>query len=168
MNMTLTNSVVHQKGKEKTSALLEALEQDKEFQISVRMNTGLGRALEEVTRVWGFKNVSHTVRTILSFYFLPVIYQLEWKDKEPADFKNFLKEQEQEGFSMKQTRASLFLQELSEYMSFLEQTETATAHSLDFVRSTHKKLNEMLGEMQGKMFEAVKELEKEKKSFEQK
>ena len=59
------------------NALYSEQELKKDSQVSVRLESGLFEALETQTEVWGFKSISQTVRAILTFYFLPVVYELE-------------------------------------------------------------------------------------------
>jgi len=154
MNLTLTNKMMKQAGEETMKTLLEELGHDKEFVLSVRLDKGLGRALEEQAKVWGMKSTSTAVRTILSFYFLPAVYQLEWKDK---DFGKLLKKGEE--YSTDRIRANYFLKALVEYMSFLEQTLQASSETLSFVEGTQKNLNAIIEEMTGKMKNVIQEVE---------
>ena len=129
--------------------------------MSVRLDNGLLKALETQTRVWGTKNISSTVRAILSFYFLPVVYQLEWKDKQAVDFKKALHQQQE--LSSEKLRMNYFLKALFEYMNFLEQTKQASRETLQFAEKTEEELNTVIVEMQGKIQQALKELEQEQK-----
>ena len=141
--------------------MLEKLEKEKETVLSVRLDKGLLKALETQTRVWGTKNISSTVRAILSFYFLPVVYQLEWKDKQAVDFKKALHQQQE--LSSEKLRMNYFLKALFEYMNFLEQTKQASRETLQFAEKTEEELNTVIVEMQGKIQQALKELEQEQK-----
>lgn len=161
MNLTLTNKMMKQAGEETMKTLLEELGHDKEFVLSVRLDKGLGRALEEQAKVWGMKNTSTAVRAILSFYFLPVVYQLEWKDKQAVDFKKALHQQQE--LSSEKLRMNYFLKALFEYMNFLEQTKQASRETLQFAEKTEEELNTVIVEMQGKIQQALKELEQEQK-----
>ena len=161
MNLTLTNKMMKQAGEETMKTLLEELGHDKEFVLSVRLDKGLGRALEEQAKVWGMKNTSTAVRTILSFYFLPAVYQLEWKDKQAVDFKKALHQQQE--LSSEKLRMNYFLKALFEYMNFLEQTKQASMETLKFVQETEEQLNNTIAEMQVKIQQALKEMEQEQK-----
>jgi len=161
MNLTLTNKMMKQAGEETMKTLLEELGHDKEFVLSVRLDKGLGRALEEQAKVWGMKNTSTAVRTILSFYFLPAVYQLEWKDKQAKDFKKALHQQNE--LSSEKLRMNYFLKALFEYMNFLEQTKQASMETLKFVQETEEQLNNTIAEMQVKIQQALKEMEQEQK-----
>ena len=161
MNLTLTNKMMKQAGEETMKTLLEELGHDKEFVLSVRLDKGLGRALEEQAKVWGMKSTSTAVRTILSFYFLPAVYQLEWKDKQAVDFKKALHQQQE--LSSEKLRMNYFLKALFEYMNFLEQTKQASRETLQFAEKTEEELNTVIVEMQGKIQQALKELEQEQK-----
>ena len=154
MELALTNNMLKQAGEEAVNNLLEGLGFDKEQVISVRLDTGLAKALEAQAKAWGLKNTSTAVRTILSFYFLPAVYQLEWKDK---DFGKLLKKGEE--YSTDRIRANYFLKALVEYMSFLEQTLQASSETLSFVEGTQKNLNAIIEEMTGKMKNVIQEVE---------
>ena len=162
MDMTLTKNYLKQAGQETVSALLEELGHDKEFVLSVRLDKGLGRALEEQAKVWGMKNTSTAVRTILSFYFLPAVYQLEWKGKQVKDFKNALLQQKREGISSEQMKVNYFLKALFEYMNFLEQTKQASTDTLKFAQATEEELNNAIIELKEKIQQALSELEQGK------
>ena len=162
MDMTLTKNYLKQAGQETVSALLEELGHDKEFVLSVRLDKGLGRALEEQAKAWGMKNTSTAVRNILSFYFLPAVYQLEWKGKQVKDFKNALLQQKREGISSEQMKVNYFLKALFEYMNFLEQTKQASTDTLKFAQATEEELNNAIIELKEKIQQALSELEQGK------
>jgi len=154
MSYALTNKELKQVGEEALQTLLEKLGQDKEAVVSVRLDTGLLKALEAQAKTWGLKSTGSAMRTILSFYFLPDVYQLEWKDK---DFGKLL--QGSEEYSTDRIRANYFLKALVEYMSFLEQTKQANSETLSFVEETQKNLNAIIEEMTGKMQKAIQGME---------
>ena len=56
-----------------------------------------------------------------------------------------------------------FLKALFEYMNFLEQTKQASRETLQFAEKTEEELNTVIVEMQGKIQQALKELEQEQK-----
>ena len=161
MTIAMKRSILEQAGEETMNALLEKLEKDKEYVLSVRLDKGLVKALEAQSGVWGSKNLSSTVRNILSFYFLPAVYQLEWKDKQAKDFKKALHQQNE--LSSEKLRMNYFLKALFEYMNFLEQTKQASMETLKFVQETEEQLNNTIAEMQVKIQQALKEMEQEQK-----
>ena len=163
MNLTLTNKMMKQAGEETMKTLLEELGHDKEFVLSVRLDKGLGRALEEQAKVWGMKSTSTAVRAILSFYFLPAVYQLEWKRKEVQHFQNALLQQKMEGISGEQMKINYFLKALFEYLNFLEQTKQASENTLKFAQETQEEVNNAIMEMREKIQQALKEMEQVKK-----
>lgn len=154
MDYALTNKELKQVGEVAVKNLLEGLGYDKEQVVSVRLDTGLMKALEAQAKVWGLKSTGSAMRTILSFYFLPAVYKLEWKDK---DFEKLL--QGSEEYSTDRIRANHFLKALVEYMSFLEQTLQASNETLSFVEETQKNLNAIIEEMTGKMQKAIQGME---------
>lgn len=154
MDLAFSNKLLKQAGEEAMSTLLEELGHDKEFVLSVRLDKGLGRALEEQAKVWGMKSTSTAVRTILSFYFLPVVYQLEWKKK---DFSKIMNSKEM--LSSERMKANYFLKAMLEYMALLEQAKQASTQTLSFASETESKLNAIIEEMTDKMKNAVSEME---------
>lgn len=152
---SLTNTVA-------INALYSEQELSKDSQVSVRIENGLYQALEAQTRVWGFKNVSQTVRAILTFYFLPAMYEHTWKSKKISDFKGFIQEKQKEGFSLEQAKSNYFLFQLVEYLEFLEQAKVMGNHSMGYMEQVSKRLNLIMKEMQGKIEEAMAEIEREK------
>ncbi len=151
---------IEEAGKE---ALLAFLEQEKESQVSVRMDKGLYQALEAQTKVWKFKNVSQTVRTILSFYFLPAVYEAEWKNKRLQEFKKMIKEGKEQGFSRDNARLNYFMKEVVEYRIFLNQVIEDTSNTLDFVEKAERSLVDILSETREKVEKAIEEVEQETK-----
>ena len=112
------------------NALYSEQELKKDSQVSVRLESGLFEALETQTQVWGFKNISQTVRAILTFYFLPVVYELELKNRSISEHKQFLQEKQEEGFSLDQSNANYFTFQVVEYLKFLEQAMVMARQSL--------------------------------------
>ena len=141
------------------NALYSEQELKKDSQVSVRLESGLFEALETQTQMWGFKSISQTVRAILTFYFLPVVYELELKNRSISEHKEFLKEKQEEGFSLEQARANYFTFQVMEYLGFLEQAMVMARHSLKFMESTSDKMNGILKETVNKIEQAMKELE---------
>lgn len=148
------------------NAIYSEQELNKDSQVSVRMENGLYKALEAQTEVWGFKNVSQTVRAILTFYFLPVAYEIELKNKNVSDFKKFLLEKQKEGYSLEQAKANYFVFQLVEYLQFLEQAKVMSNHSIKFMEKITVRLNDILHEVQGKIETAMKEVLKEQEQGE--
>jgi regulatory protein YycI of two-component signal transduction system YycFG len=141
------------------NAVYSEQELKKDSQVSVRLESGLFEALETQTKVWGFKSISQTVRAILTFYFLPVVYELELKNRSISEHKEFLKEKQEEGFSLEQAKANYFTFQVVEYLEFLEQAMVMARHSLKFMESTSDKMNGILRETVNKIEQAMKELE---------
>ena len=107
--------------------------------ISVRVEEALYNLLEAQTESWKAKSVSNTVRTILSMYFLPVIYEFEWKNRKPEEFAQFTKEQKEQGFSLSLSRYSRFIYEMLGYISFLEEAEERGAVSMEYIQERKKR-----------------------------
>lgn len=145
------------------NALYSEQELSKDSQISVRLERGLYKALEAQTEVWSFKNVSQTVRAILTFYFLPVAYEFELKNKQVSDFKEFIQEKQKEGYSLEQARQNYFLFQTVEYLEFLEQAKVMSSHSLKFMEQATERMNSILKETQEKIEQAMREIEQEQR-----
>lgn len=143
------------------NAIYSEQELNKDSQVSVRMERGLYQALETQTEIWNFKNVSQTVRAILTFYFLPVMYEYQWKSKKVSDFKNFMEEKQRDGYSLEQAKANYFLFQIVEYLEFLEQAMVMSTHSMQFMEKMTDRLNIILEDIQGKVEQAIKEVEQE-------
>lgn len=143
------------------NSLYSEQELNKDSQVSVRMEQGLYQALEAQTRVWNFKNVSQTVRTILTFYFLPVIYETHLKIKSVSEFKKFLLEKQGEGYSLEQAKANYYLFQVIEYIEFLEQAKVMSTHSLNFMEKTTERMNEIMKEVEEKFILAISEIKQE-------
>lgn len=143
------------------NALYSEQELNKDSQVSVRMEEGLYNALEMQTKNWGFKNVSQTVRAILTFYFLPVMYEYTWKEKKVSDFKKFMEEKQKEGFSLEQAKANYFIYQTIEYLEFLEQAKVMGNHSMQYMEQVTAKLNTIMQEVEGKIEKAMKEIQRE-------
>ena len=85
--------------------------------------------------------------------------ELELKNRSISEHKEFLKEKQEEGFSLEQARANYFTFQVVEYLEFLEQAMVMARHSLKFMESTSDKMNGILKETVNKIEQAMKELE---------
>jgi len=161
----MLDSVLREQEKETVIPALNAIyseqELNKDSQVSVRMERGLYQALETQTEIWNFKNVSQTVRAILTFYFLPVMYEYQWKSKKVSDFKRFIELKQRDGYSLEQAKANYFLFQTVEYLEFLEQAMVMSNHSLRFMERATEKMNSILQETESKIEQAIKEIEQE-------
>ena len=161
----MLDSVLREQEKETVIPALNAIyseqELNKDSQVSVRMERGLYQALETQTEIWNFKNVSQTVRAILTFYFLPVMYEYQWKSKKVSDFKRFIELKQRDGYSLEQAKANYFLFQTVEYLEFLEQAKVMSSHSLRFMERATEKMNSILQETESKIEQAIKEIEQE-------
>lgn len=144
------------------NAIYSEQELNKESQVSVRMESGLYQALELQTKEWGFKNVSQTVRAILTFYFLPSMYEHTWRKKKVSDFKKFLTDKQRDGFSIEHTQTNYYIYQIIEYLDFLEQAKVMGNHSMQYMEQVTEKLNSIIKEMNSKIEQAMKEIQKEK------
>jgi len=135
----------------------------KDSQVTVRIESGLYEALKAQTEIFGYENISQTVRTILGFYFLPVAYEFELKHKMESDLKLYLEAQQQGKFYIEVAWVSQFGTQLAEYLMFLKQAKSKSKHSIEFLEQTEKKLNGIVAEIQEKIGMALKEIAEDKK-----
>lgn len=109
--------------------------------LSVRVEETLYNLLEGLTDKWGSRNVSSTVRTLISMYFIPEVYKVEWETVKPeelgsnADLKSYEE----------------FIQETTEYLSFLREAVERSKYSTEYLEGMQSKLEEIFKEMKDKM-----------------
>jgi len=132
---------------------------NKEKVLSLRISENLYNALEAQSSNWKVKSISETVRTILSMYFLPVIYALEWKDRKPEQLAELVSEQRESGYSLELSRFYRFLYELTEYYEFLSEAEENSSLSLKRVQELKDNVESMVQEMSRKLKYAGEEKE---------
>jgi len=123
----------------------------KERMLSFRVSEALYSVLEAQTENWKAPNLSETARTILSMYFLPVIYEFEWREKKPEELSEALQEHKEKGFSLELSRLNKFLFEIGGYMMFLEEAEEKSSTSLKYIHETRLKIASIMHEMKEKM-----------------
>ena len=132
---------------------------NKEKVLSLRISENLYNALEAQSSNWKVKSISETVRTILSMYFLPVIYALEWKDRKPEQLAELVSEQRESGYSLGLSRFYRFVYELTEYYEFLSEAEENSSLSLKKVQELKETIEKLVQEMSRKLKYAVEENE---------
>ena len=108
--------------------------------VSVRIEEPLYRAIEAQAKVWNEKP-AETIRTILRFYFLPAIFEVEVKEKTSA-----------------LSQAELTAEKAGEYITFLFEVVEKTGKVLEFLKPELQSLNELMHE---KLNEALEEEGKE-------
>ena len=124
---------------------------NKEKVLSLRISENLYSALEAQSATWNNKYISETVRSILSMYFLPVIYELEWKEKKPEQLSEMLSEQREKGYSIGLSRFYRFIYELTEYYEFLSKAEENGSLSMSRVQELKEKVESIIQEMSRKL-----------------
>jgi hypothetical protein len=117
--------------------------------LSVRIEPGLYSLLEALTESWKTKNVSDTLRTILSMFFLPVVYEHEYKNLVPEKLETWKAEEQETGFSFQLARLEKFVEELSEYMDFLNEAEERGALSIGFIGAKKEQVQEAINKLAG-------------------
>lgn len=143
-----------------SSALFAVPEQEmsKEKILSVRVPEEFFTALETQAQEWNLSN-SQALRKILSFYFLPVAYELEWKEKKIEELKQFLEEKKRGETSQKFSSYGEFISQVSEYVQFLKRTRERVSVILEFLERNIGKVENILNEFEKNIEQVAKELE---------
>ena len=128
--------------------------------MTIRVEPALYSLLESLTETWGSSGVSDTVRTILSMYFLPAVYEVEWKKLKPEELQEMLNEQETEGYSFKLARFNRFMKEVSEYLQFLKEAKDRSELSYEYIETTLNNLEKIAQETETKLKKVLIENEK--------
>jgi len=136
--------------------------------LSVRIEPGLYNLLEALAESWSTGTVSNTVRTILSMFFLPVVYEYEYKNLVPEKLLEYKKQEQEQGFSFQLARFHKFLSELSEYKNLLNEAENVGALSMGFIADKKEQLSKIIGKLAGIELQLQKELIEEGKKQKQK
>jgi len=115
-------------------------EEKKSRAVSLRIEEPLFRAIEAQAKVWNEKP-AETIRTILRFYFLPAIFEVELQERTSA-----------------LSKVELTGERVSEFYSFVFSAMEKIEKSLLFLKEEMKNLNEFM--LQG-LEEAMEEEKKE-------
>ena len=115
-------------------------EEKKSRAVSLRIEEPLFRAIEAQAKVWNEKP-AETIRTILRFYFLPAMFEVELQERTSA-----------------LSEAELTADRAGEYLTFLFAAVGKIEKSLLFLKEEIKNLNEL---MQEKLQQALEEEKKE-------
>jgi len=118
--------------------------------VSFRAEPALFSLLESLTEEWSKAGVSDTVRTILSMYFLPVIYEHSWKELKPEKVA-----EKGTGLSFELSRLKRFYEETNSYLEFLQEAQTRSRNSLGYIEKTLSSIEEILSEVEQKLENAV-------------
>lgn len=131
----------------------------KEKVLSVRVEESLYNLLEGLKDKWGSKTVSNTLRTLISMYFLPVMYRVEWETLKPEYLTEYLKEQREQGVSMELESYNQFIGETTRYLSFLKEAVEMSRISTNYLETTYNNIEGILREMTEKIQEILVEPE---------
>ena len=116
--------------------------------ISLRIPEGLYAGLESAGRLWfNDSKVSEVARIILSFYFLPVMYELEVESMKEVMKKSSSEIARKNKMSVAQYRANMFSYNLVDYLEFLEKAHISSTNSLQFIESRREKVEELIKNM---------------------
>ena len=123
--------------------------------LTVRVEPALYSLLESLTEEWNKAGVSDTVRTILSMYFLPAIYEHSWKELKPERVAQNLQEQKERGYSANLARLNRFVAETLEYLRFLKEAQERGKASLEYIEQVTEKIESIIAETEQTMEKAV-------------
>jgi len=131
--------------------------------LSVRIEEGLYKLLEELTEDWNLVSVSKTVRTLLLYYFLPMVYSEQWKQVQEKDFTSFIQEVLNSENEMELQKYKNLLEKLSEYFESMKTiaekvnaSEKFFSEQVDMFEQVAKKLEEVNILWKGELFEGKK------------
>lgn len=127
--------------------------------LSVRLEEALFNLLQAQNETWKQKTVSETVRTILAFHFLPLVYEFEWKNRTPEQFEQYKQEQEKTGLSFELSRYNHFIFEVAEYYRFLVEAISRGNASIEYLEATKEKLETVLKDTKTKLQNIILEQE---------
>jgi len=127
--------------------------------ISIRLEEALFNLLQAQNESWKQKTVSETVRAILAFHFLPLVYEFEWKNRTPEEFEKYRLEQEKTGFSFELSRYSNFIFQVAEYYRFLVEAISRGNASIEYLEAVKEKLETVLKDTKEKIEHTVLEQE---------
>jgi len=113
--------------------------------ISVRLEEALYSLLQAQAETWNLKTVSETVRKILSFHFLPLIYEIEWMNRIP-EYEQYKQEQETTGISFELSKYNQFLYEVNEYYEFTLEAISRGKIAVEFMEEIKEKMETVLNE----------------------
>jgi hypothetical protein len=131
--------------------------------LSVRVEEGLYNLLEQLTEDWNSGSVSKTVRTLLLYYFLPMVYEEQWKKLTEGNFSRFVQEVLNSGNEMELQNYRNLLAKFSDYYSDMKTiAEKMTASEQFFNNQVEQlelvanKLEEVSILWKGELFEGKK------------
>jgi len=128
--------------------------------MTIRVEPALFSVLEKLTEKWNSAGISDTVRTILSMYLLPAVYEVEWKKLKPSELQEMLNEQNEKGYSFKLARFNRFMEEVVEYMAFLKEAQVMGNKSIHCVEITLSDLEKIVQEMETRLMGVLMENKK--------
>jgi hypothetical protein len=108
--------------------------------ISVRMEQGLYSMLEALAETLNTGTTANTVRTILTMFFLPVVYEFEFENMKPEKLSQYVKRMSEKGEPVNFDRFQLFIQELEKYNSFLTEAQERGSASMEFIAEQKTKV----------------------------
>jgi len=131
--------------------------------LSVRVEDSLYNLLEELTEDWNSGSVSKTVRTLLFHYFLPMVYEEQWKQLHSEGFKKYVQQVLNEGNEIELQKYKNMLERFSEYYSDMktiaekmQSSEKFFTEQVDMLEKVAEKLEEVSILWKGELFEGKK------------
>lgn len=128
--------------------------------ISVRIEPALFSLLELLTEAWNTLSISNTVRTLLSMFFLPMVYEQEYKHLKIEKLLDYKKEEKEAGLSPELSRFHRVIFELNEYLQFLNEAEQRGKKSMEFIQGKKQEVEGIIEELAEKEKQAQEKLEK--------
>lgn len=131
--------------------------------LSVRVEEGLYNQLEKLTEEWNTGSVSKTVRTLLLYYFLPVLYEEQWKQVNSESFMRFVEIALAEGKEIELQKYKELMEVFSEYLTKIKtiaegmnSSEQFFISQVELLEQVSEKLEEASILWKGKLFEGKK------------
>jgi hypothetical protein len=131
--------------------------------LSVRVEEGLYSLLEELSEDWNSGSVSKTVRTLLLYYFLPMVYEEQWKQVHSEGFEKYVKELMNEGNEIELQKYKNLLHKFSDYHSDMKTIAEKMQVSEDFFMEQVEMLEQVAEKLEkvsilwkGELFEGKK------------
>jgi len=125
------------------------VETTKDKVLSFRIEEGLYKLLEDISKELDTDTVSNTARKILRFYLLNAIYEEEWKRFHSKDFSKLIQKVDQAGKTIELENFKNLVAELSEYAKLMRAIIDRINISSEFFEGEMSKLEETTSKLEG-------------------
>jgi len=123
--------------------MVSALETTKDKILSFRIEEGMYKLLEDLAKELDTETVSKTVRKILYYYLLNVIYEEEWEKVKAEGFEKYIQEVKEAGDKIELLKYKNLLEQLHEYVQFMRSIIDRMRITEDFFDNEVNKLSEV-------------------------